>query len=288
MSKEAAISMLSGVAPAAIPSNSDATGAPQPSEAPVQGTEAPKPELESSRFAKLAEKESKIVKERQELQAEKEKLGAIKKQIEDFEAKRKTDPVGALKDLGFSETDIFNYLADSSPKELSPEEKASAAAREEIAKWEEKQASERSVEDKKRNDTIIARFREDITKTVAAEAEKFEYINYEGEQAHELIYDTVAEVLKVEGRIIPIAEAAQMVEEYYEEQDRLRSQLKKRQPKVEAAPEPIQEPKPTPRGPQTLTNRATASVASVVNKQESLSQKKERLMESLRQGRLLK
>ena len=85
-----------------------------------------------------------------------------------------------------------------------------------------------------------------------------------------------------------------MVESFYEEQDKAMNNLKKRQPKAPPAPPPSKEPvrtrtvsKPqtpplTP--PRTLNGRATATMASNTQMSETFAQKRERLIEKLRNG----
>lgn len=83
----------------------------------------------------LAKKEAEIVRQRMELKKQQEEWAPRQKKAEEilkigeeFETLRKTDPFAAFRRIGFSETEIFNFLAASETKEPTAEEKAIAAA----------------------------------------------------------------------------------------------------------------------------------------------------------------
>jgi len=81
-----------------------------------------------------------------------------------------------------------------------------------------------------------------------------------------------------------------MTEEFYENEGRALQQLKKFQTKQEQIAEPIanQTTKTTTTQPQskskTLTNSATATTAGIINRRETQSEKKERLIKALMNG----
>ena len=274
MSKESATQMLS----TAI------TGAKTEPVAPVETPKTDVP-LDSTRFAQLAKKEQELQKQREALRAEqdgfkseREKFTEIRQKLEQFEEMKVKDPVAALKLAGFSEKDLYKFIA-AQEDNSTPEEKAIKATQSEIAKFKEEQEKIRLEAETKRNEEVIKSFKEDITKTIKDNADKFEFCSYNGPAAEELIYDTVAQVLQDSGEVITPNEAAEMVEAYYEEQYKLMSNLKKIKPKEEPKPESKPE---TSQPSKTLSSKVAATAAStVVTKRESPSEKKARLINKL-------
>ena len=82
--------------------------------------------------------------------------------------------------------------------------------------------------------SVIRGYRNSVSKAIKADPEKFEYCNYNGPVAEELIYETVlAVVASSQGKDVPTpAEAAEMVESFYEEQDKAMNNLRRDNPKL--------------------------------------------------------
>ena len=293
MSKEAALAVAQTVAVETPTPQPTQESAPQaaPETAPQASAQ---PEMQSKAFSHLAKKEAELRRRQDELKAEREKVTPILKKYEEFESLKKNDPIAAMKMLGFSETDIFNYMAQNAPEELTPEQKAAAAAESaaeaKIKAFEDAQSKKELERQKVADQQVIQAYRGEVSKLLKSKAEDFEYCNFQGAAAEELIYETVLAIAKESnGQDVPTPlEAARMVEEYYEEQDKAMSKLKKRQPANPALPpEPVK-----PERSRTLANmnktipaRATATVASVkTTENESRSAKRERLIEKLRNG----
>lgn len=311
MGKESALAALTG-APAPVTQNPapHTTGDTTPSVTSQPNT--------SDAFAQLAKKESAVVKERLQLKQDRELAAkeradaqAIIQKDQQFEELRKRDVVQALKLKGFSEQDIFNYLADQQPKELSPEEKAAKAASDaaeaKINAWEEKQAKDKADERAKADAGLITGFKGTIAKTIEAEKEKYEYCAHYGEMANDLVYEAVLAIIKdAKGEGIPEPrelrkQAIDLVEEYYEEQDKAMNTIKKRNPAPATTQEPAKTPErtrtvtdsrgepvaPTVTKTRTLSNGAVATAASAMrNRTETKDQKRERLINALREGKL--
>lgn len=308
MSKEAAMSMLTGTPV----QTSTPAGSPG-----LVAVETPKaPALDSTAFAALAKKEAQFVKEREQFKrerdetlAEREKLKTLHQRYQQFEENKTKDPVAALKELGFKEADIFNYMAAQDKPEATPQELAAQAAREateaRIKEFEDAQAKKLQDEITARDNGLIQGFKSDINQAIRANPEKFEFCSHYGPIAEDLIYETALAVVKESGGKDPITaeEITEMVENYYEEQDKAMNTLKKRKPQAPdpATPEAKGQPersrtvtpgfpnepqqKPTVTKSRTLSNAATASVASTVTRgQESKGQKRERLMAWLASG----
>lgn len=261
-----------------------------PVEAPIEG--AAPTEIESTRFAHLTKKETELQKQREEykkereaLTAEKTKLTEVQKQLEAYEKAKTTDPVAALKLLGFSEKDVQAYM-DALANPGTPEEKARKAVQDELQRFKDEQAKQEASVTEKRNAEAIASFKKDIGSVVASDKDKYEFCNYYGALAEELIYETVSAVLQESGDLIPASEAADMVEQYYEEQAKAMKALKKLQAKEEVAEEKLvaKIPEATKSAPaKTLTAKTTATTASTtITKKETSSEKRERLIKMLR------
>ncbi len=306
MSNESALALLNGTpAPSTeAPKTDTPTGAPTP--------------LASTPIAALARKEAALLREKQEFKRQQQELESkmvsarkIQETYENFQKTKAQDPLAALKELGFSEADIFNYMAEQ--KEPTPEEKmakaASDAAEAKIKAFEEAQVKKASLEQQERDKQLIASYKGDLAKAYQSDPAKFEYCNYYGPAAEALMYETAMEVVRQSNGqdVLSPQEAAELVESYYEEQDKLMiGKIKKRnaqrdeptpQEKIQQpptrtrtlqAPAPGQEPPKAPiNKTRTLTNAATGTVASTrLKMNETREQKRDRLLTALKEGKL--
>lgn len=312
MSKEAAMALATGISngpvnPSLITGDMKTAEFINPStlpEAEIPENPAVKQVLDSDRFALVAKKEAKLVREREEfkkerakIEEEKNQLRSFQEKINTFEAKRKVDPIGALKDIGFSETEIFNFMAAQEKKEPTPEEVARAAAADEINKFKETQAKVAADAQKAREQGLVSNYRTQISSAIKADPDKYEYANYYGKEAEDLAVEIATANVKLNNELLTPEQLAEEVEKYFEEQDKAMSALKKRQPKVETASTtgtkadpvrtrtvvpPIGAPAPAPS--KTLTNKVSATVASSIPRKETHEQKKARLIEALKRG----
>ena len=298
MSREAALAMATPQAPVEpVQGLSEAPQTETPKETPK--------ELESTRFSHLAKKEAELQRQREEFKrereqtlAEKEKLKPIWEKITQFEELKKKDPVAAIKLLEFSESDLFNFIAaqeDTSP----PEEKARKAAQDEIKKFQDQQAKERAEYEAKQNEQVINEFKDRVSKTITSNKDLYELSNLPGydKESQEIAFEFTKECIQAGQEAPTPKECADYVEQYWEiyfnDMRSLMSQSKKLTPReaVEAAKEKIAQMKEEPlrakvvdipnKAP-TLNNKMTASSAPVTGK-ETREQKRERLMNALRQ-----
>ena len=235
--------------------------------------------LESSRFANLAKKESELVKRQEEIkrkEAELEKLysetAPIKTEYENFMKLKGENPIEALKKIGFTETDIFNFMSEQN---LTPEQKAEKAAMAKIKEFEDRQLKEKEEQKRlqleaqeKADKEAIDGFKQSINKEIANQKEKYEYINFYGATAEDLVYDTIQEIFNKEGKVAPINEVLDLVEGYYDDMAKeMSTKINKLKPKAEAiaeAKEKLTEamkPQVNPM-PKTLSSRTSSSVAS--------------------------
>lgn len=306
MSKESAMAVLTGN-PVPPPQISTPNGATPP--------QLPSETLKSDPFSKLARKEEQILREKQTLKSEREafqkdrdQVLEAKKKYDEYLVKKQTDPIEAMKMLGFSETDIFNYIANQTPAELSPEEKAIQAAEKaadaRLKAFEDAQVKKQQEAQSQINKELLQGFRNDIKKTIDSNKDHLEYCSYYGKEAENLAYEISTQVVtRSKGTdFVDAKEALQMAEDYYEERDKEMARLKKRQSQVstfaKASPPvstertrtlsngPVSEaPKPAITKTRTLHNGATSTVASTrQTRTETRDQKRDRLIEALKNG----
>lgn len=233
MSKESAMQLATTGA-------TNPTASPPPAESPVQEAQTPQ-SLASSQFAKLSKREAQIVKMQQEVKKEKEWLEGIKNRYNQWEVMKKTDPIAAIKDLGFSEQDLFNYLAANEKPELTPEDQmktmASDIAMAKIKEYEE--AQEKKVADAKaaQDTALIAGYKSEITKAIKTDPDKFEYCAYNGKDAEDLAFNLTEQLaLESKGKeILTPIQALEEAEKYFEGEHMAMNGLKKYKAKVEPA-----------------------------------------------------
>jgi hypothetical protein len=262
---------------------------------PVDATpEESQPQVTSSQVAQLAKKEARIFREREEIKKQREEIERLKKPFVDFNELFKADKIQALRSLGFTETDIINFAAGTEPVELTPEQKAANAADERIKKWENDQADKAKLVEAKKNEDVISHFRGKILPDfITKNAEKYEYCKFNGPLAVDLIYRTMDQILKDSGELISLDEATAAVEAMYEEEDKeMTTTIKKRKPPVDLAPsteveQPLK-PSVVQMPKKTLTGNVTATAAATANRKETHEQKRERIIEQIRQHGLRK
>lgn len=232
----------------------------------------------SSRFAALARREKEIraklaaAEERERVLAEREsRLQEDERRKE--EARKKRRPLEALKELGYTYQDVTQDVLggyeepklDPVDEKLNPVKELvdkTSKENEELRKQLEQLRQEREQEKNQRNyETAMNSIRDTIKDT-----EKYELINAMGEEAVEMIRDTVVEYWKTHKEELSLAEAADMVEKYLD--DRYVSKLtktKKLQSRVpqaastQTAPKEVKEPKPT------LSNSLTTAAKQPVD-----------------------
>lgn len=275
--------------------------------------------LTSSRFAHLSKKEAALVKEREAFKKEMEAFKAEQSEaskyrkawemVNEIAELQKTDAVAAMRKAGFSDQDLMNFLSQAQDNS-SPEEKATKMAKAEIEKFRAEQNklmedNNKKAEELKKvgEDRTIAKFKNDIGSHIKSDVDKYEYLNFYGEAAQELVYETISAIMNDSGEMVSVDEASQMVEDWYEENDKAMNSLKKRgvhrvvKPAESAAvkSEPArapsaQMPKTTSRveskqfvdnriPTKTLSNRAAATTASLVQSELSHEQNKQAIIE---------
>jgi hypothetical protein len=312
MSRESALGVAQAAIaqiPAPLPVETS-TQAPAPTTPPVTNTEIPQPD--AARFAAIARKEAELVKRQQDFKremeahnAEKEKVRTVLTKAQEFEALRAKDPVAALKGLGFSETEIFNFMAaQPERKDPTPEERAAQIAREEAEKLikarDEAAAKTAKEAAEARDKALISDLKTETGKYIETNAEALPYCAYFGPIAIEQAYENIKANLdpKIgDGTLLTVKEALELAEQHYKEQDEDMS-TKVRKPKpTEAAPEqaagptrtrtvtqgdPSYKPTETITRNRTISNNTGVTSAASIPRKETHDQKKARLAEMIR------
>lgn len=272
--------------------------------------------LDSTRWAHLTKKEAALVKERDAFKKERESFQ--KEQTEASKYKRawemvneiaelqKTDAIGAMRKAGFSDADMMNFLAQSEDNS-TPDEKAAKIVKSEIEKFKDEQAkiaeeNNRKTQElqKQQEDRTLAKFKSEIDSYVKKESEKYEYCSFYGEQAQDMIYETISAVLQDSGEMISIDEATQLVEEHYEDVDRAMNSLKKRGGQKMPPADTMQREAPTSRAAaqlpsvnrveskqfvdnkvptKTITNKMVPTTSSFTQQELSHEQNKQRIID---------
>lgn len=261
------------------------------------GGVVPQP-MVSSQLNHLAKKEAKLLAEREAFKKEQEEFQVLRTRAQEFydkakafEDTRKADPIKAMKDLGFTEKEIIDYLSQEEAPKASTEEIVQA----ELKKYKEEEQL-KVVEAQKVNDQkLITQFRTTLSSIVTKDPEKYELCAHHGAVAEEIMFELALQEAK-EGKIPNPESIAQEVEDFYYQQFEAMSKLKKLTPKEQAVleaakpertrvvhpPQDVVKPKAT-----TLTNRiaaTTAAIAKPANRTETREEKRSRLEALIRNG----
>lgn len=323
MSKESAMALATGIAPV---NPAVAAGAPNEPSTPAQApTQAADPRLQS-----LLKKETEIVRQREVFNRQKQEWEEKSKRADEilgrgkqFEDMLKTDPVAALKLIGYSETQIFNVMAQANeaPKEKTAEEIARETTEKMLKERDENDQKTRSEQTAQANErAVVNGIKSLITKP--ENLEKFELCSLSGSHAEDQIkqtlYQFVAEDQKdAQSRGIKyeiteeqagklLEEAAEAVEGLYRENIKEVSSTKAftammkemgwSKAEIQAALAEAEAPVTTtvitpppnsqaPLRPKTITNRVAATTqAMTTNRPETERQKRDRLETILKTG----
>lgn len=271
----------------AIPAQGDgavAAVAATTEEAPK--VEAPKAEEKkdpsSSRFAALARREKAAREQEATVQRRVSEMEARESAIKEREARfdsSKKRPMAALRELGFTYADLTqDVLGGYKEPEEDPLDKKLKPFKDKWDKFEPNvEALQKEVQELK-NAIVQRQQTESYDKAMteiratAADPEKYELINTFGDEAIDLIRDTVVEYFNKNQKLLDYSEACDIVEKYYEEEYLSKlSNTKKFKAKTPTSPATPTQTKPTTipgaKEPKpTLTNRQqTATEAKPVN-----------------------
>lgn len=291
MSRETAFQLFTGAAAPEIPRTLLDTSSEVTTEAPKEQATG-KEDINASRIAILAKKEAAIQKDREAFKKEREEFIAKQKEADeyirrgrDFDDLAKKDKIAALKQIGWSDTDIINVMAESETKEPTTEELATRAAQSETQKLRDelKAASEKAEKDQ--NDRLVQSLHSEISTEIKTKAEQLKYCAFEGKAAEEQAYQFIVDTLKESGELLTATEAVEMTNSLYEERAKALAKVmgwQEAAPAVEAPP----------------TGRSRAPISNVPEKKdlvipppppgrrETSSEKRDRLIQAIKTGGL--
>lgn len=263
---------------------------PTPAPAPEPKKVEPKKDPQSSRFGALARKEKELRQQQQAVAAQLKAAEAREAALKEKEARwdsAKKRPVQALKELGFSYSDVTaDLLGNYKEPEVDPmdlkmkpwADKVDAVEPkvEELTRQiNELRAALTQKEQQEAYDTAMG----EIKRAAAANPEKYELISQFGDEAVDLVKDVIVEFWNENKKMLDYSEACDIVESYYEREylDRLTSTKKLKSKFPTPAPEPSKpSPKKEAKEPSTLTNSlSSGSQAKVdldsMSKQEAIA-----------------
>jgi len=240
------VEAVEAVVPPAPAPEKPPEGTPEPPKAP----EPPK----SDRFARLAKAEQQRVAKEQALKVQESTLAKRQADLDAWETRRKgyaQNPLQALMDAfpGMEPVKAFELIAEAAKNGGKPGASADTyAVRQELAEFKAQQA--KATEEAQKLQAAAseqaakeaeAAFRDQITEVVDANPDDFELTKLYGQTS--LVYATIEEAHQRTGKIMPIKEAAALVEKYLEGEAEKALKTKRIQAKL--APQP---------GTRTLSN----------------------------------
>lgn len=257
---------------APAPEQAPIEGAPEqapetpPADAPVvEGQEppAPAPEPEAKpqddlarRAQALMKQEGENVRRHQELRRQEKEFASAKQAAQDLDALRSLaaeNPLTALEKLGIKLDDVKARIAEAENTDpnavLRRRVEAMEKQRAEEAEQAKKSAEQRQVEEN------VARHKREIASFVGQNAEKFELVAAFGDEAVDMVQQTVIRHLQRTQELLSPEQAAELVEQYLEK-NRVEPALKTK--KVAGRFKPAEAPKPAAPG-RTLDNGMTST-----------------------------
>src|SRR5579885_236789 len=247
------------------------------SEGQKPGEEKKDKELDP-RFAALARKERALVTQQSQVKAQlvqvqerESKVAAAEARIREEIGKAQSDPLAALKLLGWTYEDLTNYVLNG--KKAGPErqlkdletkfdEKLNKTLEERERKRQEEQQAQAAREEQE----AIEDFKGSISEFLSQHTAEYELIALEDPQdMRDMIFDTVSEHFERTKKILSVKEATDLVEQFLTERvEKAATQTKKLSGKFGAKPKDNQgEASDTqnPSGARTLTNHMSGSAA---------------------------
>ncbi len=250
-------------------------GIPATAAAPVTTTattevQTPTPEVKSpspqddpkiaAKFGALAKREKAILKRHQEVKELEARLAqreAELKQWEPLVVQAKQDPRGLLAKLGWD----YNKLTEAQLKDFKPTpEQEIQELKQVIQSIKDEKVQETKAQQQQRleaeKQALVQQeqqARQTLAQEIQALGDKYEFINLFAQ--HDLVFETMKENFKENGRIMSLDEACTEVETYLEEKEVARvAQAKKFQEKFMKKPEPEAGQKPI-----AITNKIESS-----------------------------
>ena len=241
---------------------SEETPSPEETPAPVEAEAAKEPEAKpqddiAQRASALMKKEGEIVRRQQALrQQEKDIEGARQaaKEYESLKALAAENPLALIEKLGVKIDDVKARIAEAESTDpnavLRRKVEAIERQREEEAARAKQEAEQRQVADN------VARHKREIADFVGQNAEKFELVAAFGDEAVDMVQQTIIRHLQRTQELLSPEQATELVEQYLEK-NRVEPVLKAK--KVASRFKPAEAPKTPAPAPRTLDNGMTST-----------------------------
>ena len=286
MTQSAAASILDST----VPTEAVAAAAPEATATPTATSPTPaaaNTEKLSPKLHGLLQREKSALQREQAVKAREAEISEKLARLEQFESAKGTSPLEALKLLGYSYEDLTkatladgNLPADVQVKKVEEKLNSFLEGQEKAALT----AAQKEKEDAVRQEQEMTEtFQGEIATFLKENADRYEFIAFEEEQ--QLVYDVIDEHYKrtqadktakaeaggfdvsdIRGDVMTIADASDKVEQWLEQRDIKRKELKKSKalwamrPNTAQAASTASKPtnKPTSQKPKTLTNNMSA------------------------------
>ncbi len=244
-----------------------------------------KKEPVSPHLAALIKRHQQVYKIKEETKALRDQAAKIKAEadlnLQKFEEAKKS-PLSALQAAGYTYEDATNFLLNNG--NMTPEMQVQQVRKEienlkqETKAKEEREAAQRNQYANQQMNQIIDGYRNQINQHVNQNPEKYEAIKFE--EAEELVLDTVWQNYDRTNKIMPLEQAAQLVEDYLEDRYTKAAQLKRIQTRMQPKQVQNKQEQPMkitqsgnrsdiremiPTTSKTLSNQMTSSMPSMVS-----------------------
>lgn len=227
----------------------------------------------SSKFAALARKEKEIQRREKDMERRLKEIEARTGAVNEKETavqRFKQDPIKAMKDLGLSYADITQaVLGNYKAPEEDPLDLKLKPVQQRFDKYEsDSEKLTRTVEELKQQLAAKEQREQYATvmngiKTAITDTEKYELIHTMGDEALDLVKDTMVEYWNQHQKMLDYSEACDIVEGYYEENFLSKlAKTKKLGSRLTPAAKPATKQSTTPkevREPRTLNNRLSSA-----------------------------
>lgn len=266
---------LSGIVSASGPMTSTtvSTGSAEanPAQAMIDETQAPateekaKPSLDHvEKFNALARRERMLQQKERELKEKEERY----KPLEGIKERARKEPLKVMEELGLTYDELTNTILNDGK---APAEMGISDVKSELEALKKELAQEREEKTNKENQQKAQEYRSHIKDHIKGKDE-YEYISTAGDEAIDLICDTVVSYYQEHQKVLSEDEVCKLVEDYYEAQAEKYLNLKKLRSKlglsVESEKTAPSEPAKTPQVGQTKT--LTNSMSPETKPQASL------------------
>jgi hypothetical protein len=194
----------------------------------VQAVEPVVTPPEDDKDTDFARKLSLLTRKEREILKMKREFSEKQKQYEEFEnlvKMAKEKPLEYLSKGNLSYDDITNYiLTQPDPK---PEDKY-AALEAQINQIKKGFETEKEQAERAEAQRVEQAFKDKIVSTVNSNPDEFEFVKLHGKMALDLTYQTIEDVYKKTGQLIPINDALKDVEQYLENETKTMLQSSKK------------------------------------------------------------